>query len=198
MTSFIKRAIALTAATTMVAAAAHAAPFDAIDRATDAPLTTYEKVYIAPVEVDLSEHRIRRNLRDTRGVRPVSERDQMSKAEDFAEDLERVFGKKYTLVDAPGEDVLTIEATLTKLVSTRPTTADFRNQTGLSFSSLYVGGADYQINLIGGETLIAAIEEKQSRDGNFNDGRPRVAIWADADYSFNKFSRQLVHYVQNN
>ena len=196
MTSFIKHALAFTAATTMVATAAHAAPFDTIDRATDAPLSSYEKIYIAPVEVDFSEHQIRRNLRDTRGIRPVSERDQMSKAEDFAEDLEQVFGKKYTLVDAPGEDVLTVEATLTKLVSTRPTIADLTAQIGLSFGSIYVGGADYQINLIGGETLIAAIEEKQSQDGSFNDGRPRVGIWSDADYSFRKFSRQLARYVR--
>ena len=198
MTSFIKHALAFTAATTMVATTAHAAPFDTIDRATDAPLSSYEKIYIAPVEVDFSEHQIRRNLRDRRGVRPVSESDQARKAEDLSEDLERAFGKKFTLVDAPGDDVLTVEATLTKLVSTRPTIADSRINIGLSFNSLYVGGADYRINLTEGETLLATIEERQSQDSNLNDGRPRVGIWSDADYSFHKFSRQLVRYVQNN
>ncbi|MEO9968640.1 MAG: DUF3313 family protein [Hyphomonadaceae bacterium] len=198
MTSLIKRALAFTAATTMVAAAAQAAPFDAIDRATDAPLYSYEKVYIAPVETDFSEHPVRRSTRDLRGFRPISERDQARKASDFAEELQSAFGKKYLLVDAPGDGILTIEATLTKLVSTRPTIADARSRTGLSFSSLYVGGADYQINLIEGSTLLTRIEEKQSNNSNLNDGLPRVGIWADADRSFDRFARQLARYVENN
>jgi len=198
MTSLIKSALALTAAASMLTSVAHADTFDTVEFEADAILSTYEKVYIAPVEVDFSEHRIRRNIRDINSIRPVSELDQARKADDFAEDLEREFGKRYTLVDAPGEDVLTIETTLTKLVSTRPTIADRRaTNVNLSFQSVYAGGADYQIQLSEGDTLIATIEENQSSN-TLNDGRPRIGIWQDTNRSFNRFSRQLARYVERN
>lgn len=198
MTSFIKRALALTAAAAMATSAAHAHPFDSIETETEAALSGFTKVYIAPVAIDFSEHRVRRTVRDSTGFRQVSERDQSRKAEDLAEDLEREFGKRYTLVNAPGEDVLTIETTLTKLVSTRPTLADQRQTINLSFRSLYAGGADYQVELTTGDTLLATIEDNQTNQSNLNDGRPRVGVWQDTDRSFNRFSRQLARYVESN
>ena len=198
MTSHVKRTLALIAATAMIASAAHARTFDSIDIQTDTALSAFEKVYIAPIEIDFSEHRIRQNVRDLQGIRPVSERDQARKASDLIEDLQREFGKRYVLVDTPGADVLTVETTLTKLVSTRPTLADRRQTPTLDFSSVYAGGADFQVELIAGGTTLATIEDNQSRDSNFNDGRPRVGIWQDVDRSFNRFSRKLARYVSRN
>ncbi len=199
MTLSLKRTLALAAATLTLASVAHAGPFDTVTLETDTPLSSYEKVYIAPVTVDFGDQRIRRSIRDIRGLRPVSERDQARKSGDLAEDLQREFGKRYILVDAPGDDVLTVETTLTQLVSTRPTLADARlTNANLSFQTVYAGGANYQVTLREGEQVIGVIEDNQTRNNNLNDGRPRVGIWQDADRSFNRFSRQLARYIEKN
>ena len=199
MTLSLKRTLTLAAATLTLASVAHAGPFDTVTLETDAPLSGYEKVYIAPVTVDFGDQRIRRSIRDFSGLRPVSERDQARKSEDLVEDLQREFGKRYVLVDGPGEDVLTVETILTRLVSTRPTLADLGGaNVNLSFQSVYAGGANYQVTLREGDALIGIIEEDQTRQNSLNDGRPRVGIWQDADRSFNRFSRQLARYVEKN
>jgi|GEM_PF-1021015 len=194
-----KRTLTVIAGTLMLAATAHAGPFDDVSLTTETPLSSYEKVYIAPVVVDFGDQRIRTSIRDLRGIRPVSDRDQALKAEDLAADLQREFSKRYIVVDAPGEDILTLETTVTKLVSSRPTIADrsFTN-VNLDFRSVYAGGADYLVRLSEGDQLIGTIEENHTRNTSLNDGRVRAAIWQDADRSFNRFSRQLARYIQKN
>jgi hypothetical protein len=199
MTHVFSRALVFAGAALALAGTAHAGPFDAVSLASDTSLATYEKVYIAPVNVDFGDQPIRRNIRDLRGLRPVSDRDQALKADDLADDLQREFGKRYILVDAPGEDVLTVETTLTKLVSSRPTIADRRDASvNLDFRSIYAGGADYLVTLREGDQLIGTIEENHTRNTSLNDGRVRAGIWQDADRSFSQFSRQLARYVQKN
>lgn len=195
MISFTKYALAATA---MLGASACASTFDLVETQTDTALSSFEKVYIAPVETDLSGHPVRRSVRDVNRTRPVSERDQSRKASELTADLEREFAKHYILVDAPGPDVLTVGTTLTKLVSTRPTIADRSLPLGIDFSSVYLGGADYQVSLVANETVLATIEEETSSNSSFNDGLPRVGIWQDVDRSFNRFSRKLVSYVESN
>ncbi len=196
---FLTRILILSLSATTLAAAAFAGPFDTINLEVETPLSGYEKVYIAPVEVDFGDEPIRRNTRDLRGLRPVSEADKTRKAKDLQEDLQREFGKNFELVEAPGDDVLTVKTTLTKLISTRPTIADFNSSNlGLDFRSVYLGGASYEITLREGEQLVGTIEENQTRVGSFNDGQPRVGIWQDTDRSFNRFSRQLARYVKKN
>ncbi|MEM6899673.1 MAG: DUF3313 family protein [Pseudomonadota bacterium] len=186
-------ALFLTAAMTSPALAA---PFDEITKTVDDTLASYESVYIAPVQLDLPED-TRRTVRDIRSPRPVTERDQTRRAERLQRDLTRAFGNNFELVDAPGEDVLTVETTLTGLRSTRPTLADQIAEVQLDFgSTVYAGGADYAVRLSEADTVLVEIEE--SDKSNLNDGRPRVGTWQDADRSSRLFSSRLARYVRDN
>ncbi|MEO1476783.1 MAG: DUF3313 family protein [Pseudomonadota bacterium] len=190
------RRLAVTAVlSTTLAFPAMAGPFDEISRADDVALAAYQSIYIAPVQVDLPTD-TRKTVRDIRSPRPVNERDQGLRAERLHRDLTRAFEKKFTLADAPGDDVLTVEATLTGLRSTRPTLADFQTEVQLDFGSIYAGGADYAVRLSEAETTLVEIEERDR--SNLNDGRLRVGVWQDADRSSRLFSSQLARYVKNN
>lgn len=175
---------------------ATAAPFDNIETQAATPLAGFEKVYIAPVSVDLPED-TRRNFRDDDRERPVRERDQVRKAEDAHKDLVRAFERKnFVVVDAPGADVLTVETTITSLRSSRPTLADYDSHIGLDFNSFYAGGADFDIRLSQEDTVLVEIEEDfQTR---LNDGRPRVGIWQDVDRATQRVASRLVRYVSKN
>ncbi|MEM9667819.1 MAG: DUF3313 family protein [Pseudomonadota bacterium] len=187
-------AIAFAAALT---ASASARPFDEVsNKSAENPLASYQSVYIAPVQVDLGDD-VRRDIRDLRSPRPVTEIDQGRRAERLQRDLTRAFDKKFTLAEAPGEGILTVEATLTGLRSTRPTLAelDVNSQTDFG-NSIYAGGADYAVRLIEEDDVLVEIEE---RDQTFlNDGRPRIGLWQDADRSSRRFSSRLARYVKNN
>lgn len=177
-------------------ASANAAPFDTIKRIDTVELSNFEKVYVAPVAVDLADKEVRRNIRDIHSDRPVSDRDKARKAQDAYEDIVRALGKKFEVVDTPAPDVLTVEATVTRLTSTRPTLEDYSTIIGLNFSSVYAGGADFNVRLKQGETLIADISD--SYQTNFNDGRPRIGIWQDYDRVSKQFARKLARYVERN
>ena len=175
-----------------------AAPFDEIETVNAAPLASFQKVYIAPVKVELDETNIRRSVstfRNGRNDRPVSDRDQALKAQDSFEDIAKAFGKSFEVVEAPGEDVLTVETTITKLVSTRPTLADYRVIPGLSFDSIYAGGGEFSIRLSEGETVLTEISDNYIT--NFNDGLPRIAIWQDYDRASKRIARKLARYVKS-
>ena len=165
-----------------------AAAFDTETISTDKRLSEFAAVYIAPVDLDLDF--------DDRDDREVSERDQEARAADFYDDLVRAFSREFAIANEPGEGVITIQATLTDLASSRPTGADFRRKPGLSFDSVYAGGAAVEIELLeDGETL-AEISDDYS--GNFNDGNPRVGVWQDANRAFSLWARQLVKFVRKN
>ena len=175
---------------------ATAAPFDTIETQAATPLAGFEKVYIAPVSVELPE-RTRRNFRDNVNDRPVRESDQVRKAEDAHKDLVRAFERKnFAVVDAPGADVLTVETTITSLRSSRPTLADYDVQVGLDFNSVYAGGADFDIRLSQEDTVLVEIEEDFRT--RLDDGRPRVGIWQDVDRATQRVATRLAKYVTKN
>ena len=196
MPSYSTRFLIAVSAALSFSLVAAASPFDDVNRTADAALGNYQSVYIAPVEVALDPD-TRTNIRDIDSPRPVSERDQARRAERLNRDLTRAFGKTFTLADAPGDGVLTVEATLTGLRSTRPTLADQRVNVQLDFSSsVYAGGADFEVRLSEADTVLMEISDK---DQSFlNDGRPRIGVWQDADRSFRSFSSKLVRFVRNN
>lgn len=177
-------------------ASAVASPFDELSYQEAANLSGFEKIYIAPVQVALDETNVRRNVRDIRSNRPVSERDQARKAEDAYEDLIEAFDRKFTLVDQPDEDTLIVEAVLTRLESTRPTLADYDIHPQIDFSSVYAGGADFEVRLLQQDTLLVEISERHQT--NLNDGRPRLGVWQDADRSMRRMASKLVKYVRSN
>ncbi|MEQ8935311.1 MAG: DUF3313 family protein [Amphiplicatus sp.] len=150
-------------------------------------LSSFASVYIAPVAL---------NLDQGRDERPIRDKDAARRANDFHDDLVDEFSDAFDIADMPGAGVLTIEATLTKLVATRPTLADFSEQPGLGFESVYAGGAAFSATLSeAGETL-AEIGDRHT--SNLGDGAPKIATWQDADRAFSLWSRQLVDFVQEN
>ena len=173
-----------------------AAPFDTIETLQTVPLSSFEKVYIAPVRVELEDTRVRRNIRDISSDRAVSDVDKERKAQDSYEDIVRALSKKFEIADAPGPDVLTVETIVTKLSSTRPTLEDFNLNVSLSFNSVYAGEADFKVLLRQDDTVLAEI--KDSASANFNDGLPRIAIWQDYDRLSNRFARKLAKYIRQN
>ena len=192
---FAAAALALTLAGTPFA---DARPFDEITAAEDVTLSTYEQVYIAPVGVELDPD-TRRRVRtgtDTRRDWEVSARDQALNAAELQEDLELAFGKKFTLANAPGPDILTVEATIIRLVSTRPPASELGARTALSATSFGAGGADYSVRLQEGDVTLVEITEKDQ--SSLTDGIPRVGIWQDAHRSFSRFSRRLARYAAKN
>lgn len=188
-------ALAGIAMATTLPACASGSNFDTVDVQSEKSLASFEKVYIAPVSVALDPE-TRRSVRDIRSDRPVSEQDQERQARELHEDLTRAFGQSFEIAEQPGPGVLTVDTTITRLVSTRPTIADASNTPGISFDSLYAGGADYDVTLRENGTVLAEIAD--ARQTSLNDQRPRVGVWQDADRTHSEFSRQLARYVSKN
>jgi hypothetical protein len=194
-------AAALTSATAF--APVSASSFDKVEVTTEQELATFEKVYIAPVDITLAddEPRLLSDRRRTSYVRsqpPVDEEEQTRKAQDLHKQLTRRFSSEFTLVEAPADDVLTISAEITRMLPSRPTGSQRSRGVGaLNFGgSVAAGGVDYTVQMSSGETPLYNITE--SYRSNLNDGLPRTDVWQDADRSFNRFSRQLLRFVQNN
>ncbi|MFQ5564035.1 MAG: DUF3313 family protein [Parvularculaceae bacterium] len=187
-------AVVLAAATT-IPTAVSARSFDEVALTTDKQLASYEAVYIAPVKAELNLD-VRQIDRSGSGDRPISDRDIADKISDFQRELERAFSRSFDLADAPGPGVLTIEATLTDLASTRPTMAEYSRRVSLDFRSVYVGRAEASFVLSGDGEVLATLSDRYV--GSFTDGRPRIATWDDADYAFDSWARKLVKFVERN
>lgn len=198
MTPFYKLSlIAIASLTLSLGQTASAAPFDEVSTVSDTSLAGFQKVYIAPVTVELAETRTRRNLRDIDAQRPVSDKDKERRAKDTYKDVVQAFSKKFEIVDAPGADVLTIEMVVTKLVSSRATLADFGVSPRIDFSStIYAGGADFDVRMSQGDTLLVEISD--SNITNLSDGFPRNGTWQDYNRVSNRFARKLSKYVSEN
>ncbi|MEO1028791.1 MAG: DUF3313 family protein, partial [Pseudomonadota bacterium] len=146
--------------------AAHAGPFDELTIVDDTKsLASYQAVYVAPVAMDLTFDRnfriIGRTAQLPRGAsRPMNDQEIADRAHELHKRLERRLGKKLDVVDAPGEGVLTVEATVTRLISTRPTQKELIQEVGLSLNgSVSTGGADIDIRLSENGTELANISE---------------------------------------
>ncbi|MEO0982817.1 MAG: DUF3313 family protein [Pseudomonadota bacterium] len=154
----------------------------------------FERVFIAPVTVALGEPDAGQITYGRTSNRPVSEQDQARKAADLRDDLVDQFSRRFTLVEAPSADALTVETTITRLASTRPTQADVERNQRISLTSTFAGGADFDVVLsVGDGAPLARLTD--SYKSSFNDGRPRIATWADADRAFGRFARSLAKTV---
>jgi hypothetical protein len=184
---FTRTRAALAAFIAAATAFSSAAAFDRETLVGDKPLSSFKSVYIAPVSLSLDE---------SRDARPVRDKDAAGRASDFHDELVDEFSEAFDIAGAPGAGVLTVEATLTKLVSTRPTMADYDDQPSLAFESVYAGGAAFSATLSeDGETLAEIGDQYTSTLG---DGTPKIATWQDADRAFSQWSRQLVDFVEKN
>ncbi len=184
-------------------ASVSAEPFESIEITSEQVLSSYQKIHIAPVEVTLvdDEPKLlaeRRRSSYVRSQPPVDERDQARKAEDLHKQLTHRFASQFTLVSSPAEDVLTISTKITRMLPSRPTSGQRRRGVGaLGFgSSVSAGGVDYAVTMSASGVQFYSITE--SYRSNLNDGLPRTGVWQDADRSFDRFSRQLLHFVRSN
>lgn len=157
-------------------------------------LAGVQQVYVAPTALALPEPAGRFERRRGHGERPVTAKDAQAKADDLTAALRRGFDRNFTLVDAPGPGVLVVEPTLTRLEASRPTMADYREEPGLSFESVYAGGAGFSVRLVRDGRDVAVLQDREV--GSFSDGSPRIGIWQDADRAFSMWSRQLPAFVE--
>lgn len=188
---------------TGVSLPAHAGPFDTLETSeTAVALSEYEAVYIAPVVMDLKFDAQFRNVRriqrpDPDESRPMSDSEIERKANDLHKDLGQALGKQMTIVDAPGEGVLTVEATVTRILPSRPTQEELGRRVSLQFAgSISAGGANINVALSENGASLAQIGENYK--GNLNDGFPRVSMWQDADRAYDRFSKKLARYIKKN
>lgn len=179
----------------LLALALIALPALAFDKAQvmqPAALSNVRSVYVAPVALELPAAE-RRNDRRADAPRPVTARDAETRAAELTAALRRGFAKDFTVVDAPGPDVLVVEATLTRLESSRPTMADYQREPGLGFESVYAGGAALSVRLSRDGSEVASLSDRYV--GSFSDGTPRIGVWQDSDRAFSRWSRQLPSWV---
>lgn len=201
--SFKSAFVAVALLTSSAGLAAHAGPFDQLTvEETAKTLSEYQSVYIAPVNMDLKFdprfRKIRRDIRPEAGAsRPMSEAEIERKANDLHRELEKQLGKRLTIVDAPGEGVLTVEATVTKILPTRPTQEELGQRIGLQLAgSVSAGGADITVNLSENGQALASMREDYR--ANLIDGLPRIVTWQDADRAYDRMARKLARFVKKN
>lgn len=172
-----------------------AAPFDSENLMTDRELSSFESVYIAPVETNLDLDIPTYDRSGSKG-RPVPPEDAARKAADFHDELVEVFGGSFSLASAPGPGVLTVQATLTNLESTLPTVADYDRNTSLSFRSVSAGGA--AMTTVFSEDGAPLAEVSDNFDSSLTDGVVRSATWHDADRAFYRWARKLAKFAKEN
>ena len=181
-----------TALLALVLVATPALAFDDKTVSNPAALSGVERVFIAPTAVDLpaASHRFERR---NGGIRPVLPSDAESRAAALTAELKRGFRRDFELADEPGPGVLVIEPTLTRLESSRPTMADFKQEPGLGFESTFAGGAAVTLRLVRDGEEVAVLKDRYA--GNFSDGQPRIGIWQDTDRAFSRWSRTVPAFV---
>jgi hypothetical protein len=173
-------------------AALPALAFQQVEVKAPGALAGVQQVHVAPAAVELPE--AKRFDRRGDSPRPVLERDAEARAADLVAALRRGFERNFTVVDAPGPGVLVVQPTLTRLDASRPTMADYQREPGLSFESVYAGGAAVRFRLERDGQEVAVLEDRYM--GSFSDGAPRIGVWQDADRAFSMWSRQLPRWVE--
>ena len=176
----------------LIVVATPALAFDEKKVSNPAALSGVERVFVAPVALDLPAATGRFERRHG-GIRPVLPRDAEARAEALTADLKRGFRRDFELADGPGPGVLVIEPTLTRLEASRPTMADFQQEPGLGFESTFAGGASVTLRLLRDGEEVAVLKDRYA--GNFSDGQPRIGIWQDADRAFSRWSRTVPAFV---
>jgi len=181
------------AAAMFSAGAALAGSFDSETLTEGRKLSSFDSVYIAPVQANLDLNVVRFD-RSGYGDRAVRDEDAARKAADFYDELVEEFGESFSLADAPGSGVLTVQATLTKLESSRPTLADYNRDTSVSFRSVYAGGA--AMTAVFSEDGATLAEVSDEFISNLNDGRTRAGLWQDADRAFEQWAHKLAKFAK--
>lgn len=190
MRSSIRLAAALAATAALGAAAASAHPFSSVDISDRAKLAAFTSVHVAPVATDLPE--VARYDRSG-GARPVDPADAAEKAADLGRKLEEAIGRIFTLASGPGPGVLTLETTLTRLQSSRPTRADYRREPSLDFRSVFAGGAAARFSFSEDGRGLGAMTG--DFEGSLADGWPRAGVWTDADRAFSLWARAMPGFI---
>ena len=184
------------AALSLSVSPAFAGGFDSERVSGSRALSSFDAVYIAPVNVAL-DHDVRPFDHYGAGDRPVTDSDAAMKAADFHAELVDEFSGSFAIAGAPGPDVLTVEATLTKLEASRPTQADYRYRSAsLSPRSVYAGGADMTVTFSVDGAPLAEVTD--SFDTHLRDARARSGIWSDVDRAFRSWSSRLVDFAESN
>jgi len=195
------RLITLAAITALATAAspAIAAPFDSLSLTQeDKSFSTYEKVYIAPIEMELDQRETPKRPKFSSRRDPyVPQDDQAKKAADLYDTLSITFSKHFEVVAEPGPGILTISPKLTRLVPSRLTLSARATTLGRDVNrTVYAGGATFDVTLSEGETVLASLEDRYAT--SFADETPRVSFWQDADEAFGFFSSKLSRYIRKN
>lgn len=170
-----------------------AAAFDRVALADPAALQGLRQVHVAETQLALPEPAHRFALRGGE-PRPVRASDATARAEALTRALRRGLGDAFELVEAPGPGVLVVRPRLDALASSRPTLADHARQPGLSFQSVYAGGASIHITLERDGREVGQLTDRYT--GSLADGMPRVGVWQDSDRAFSRWSRQLPELLQ--
>lgn len=177
------RAYVIAFVAALIASSGRAADFDRASVEPGADLSAYSVVEIAPVKIALA------------GARPVAPQDAAAKAADLERALRTALAEKGGGGAAtPGIGVLTVEATLTRLVANRPTVADIAARPELSHQSVYAGGAAFRAQLIENGRVLATIEDDYKVQ--FDADSPPVATWRDADRAFSYWARSLADFLR--
>ncbi len=144
--------------------------FDQFTAQQEVDFTSYDAVYLAPVQVaeEITDRIDYRPRGATDRIRPLGERDIARNVERLTEEVSEDLAAVTTLVDAPGEGVLTIEITLTDLEAARPTLAELSQEPGLSLQSRALGGASADIVFKEGDKVLATAEDDY-RDTDLRD-----------------------------
>jgi len=178
---------------------AYGSTFDRIEVKTEATLNDFQKVYIAPVKVELARtpQRLTRFRAVNRADLPIAERAQIQKAADVHSQLVRTFSQHFEIVSAQIDDALTIQTTITRLAPSRPTLELTRTVPGLDISrSTFAGGGTFSVTLSADSAeLLTITEEYQSR---LTDRQPRITTWQDFDRASKRFSKDLARYIRKN
>ncbi len=153
-----------------------------------------DTVYIAPIAVseDLqtrSTHRMRRGFQQKR---PVSQSDLTKKAQDLAKSLTREISQSHSVSSGSDHNTLTIRITITDLIASRPTKADYDAEPGLSFQSIYAGGLSAKV------CFELQLNNAECFDFDYKGNLQEVrggSIWYDADYGIRRLSRKIANTI---
>ncbi len=155
----------------------------------------YDRVYIAPVKVDIKGRQTGALAR----LRSNSLRFSTSEADEKAEELYQALSleltKKFELVSAPGPGILTVSPTITRLAPSRSNNVEGARNVGRDqIRSVSAGEAKIELTLSDADTVLIKI--KDHFQATFNDGAPRVSRWQDVDDAFFEFSRKVGNYLE--
>jgi len=173
--------------------------FDSAAQSASADFSAYSSVYVEAIgaEVEPNESNTYNPREGFSDVLSQTEIDRQG--EELRERFEKRIGDKLEIASGRGAGVLVVDATLTELVPSRPTLQGLTQEPQLSLAgSVGVGGASVRIDIVDGDTgeVLAQLEDR-----NFgialNDGRPRVGIWADAQFAYRRWSRSLANYLED-